>query len=74
MWTIDAARYEDLESGEVEVYASVDRLECVGDDTGLSCRGGPMWESGTPQTFEFADDLTRAAVRVVAFRQRESNV
>lgn len=67
MWSVDAARYEDLESGDVQIFAEVDRFECEGDEDGLSCGSdlGP-WRStrGTPEVFEFADDLSRASLRL----------
>lgn len=65
LWTIEAARYRDLASGEVETYARAMRMVCEGSADEMSCsgKGGPgNFAAGVPEVFEFADDLSGAAV------------
>ena len=71
LWTIEAARYRDLASGEVETYARVMRLACEGSADEMSCadKGGPgTAAAGVPEVFEFEDDLSGAAVTLGRYR------
>lgn len=65
MYRIEAARYEDLGSGEVRYFARAERMECKGDGNSLSCGTnlGP-WKvaRGEPGEFFFAQDLSAASV------------
>ncbi len=66
-YSLEAARYEDLNSGEVFVFAAANRLDCTGDEEGLSCSSSSgSWRTagGVPKVFEFADDLSRASMRL----------
>lgn len=70
MYWIEAARYEDLGSGEVRHFARAERMECKGDASGLTCSSdmGPWKEArGKPGEFFLAQDLSAASV---AFESR----
>lgn len=65
VFMIDAARYEDLESGEVLYFATADRMDCRREGDGLTCSSdmGPYEHArGKPSRFEFAHDLSSASV------------
>lgn len=62
LWIVEAARYRDLASREVEVLARVERLDCRGTADDMSCSGRGKYAAGVPEVFEFAQDLSGAAL------------
>jgi hypothetical protein len=70
LYRLETARYEDMESHKVLLFARAEWLNCY---TAGSCGGGTEdfeYRRGTPTLFEFADDMSRGRVLFSAHRKK----